>query len=87
MNVLKDCIVFLIWTARILIKFYLRQKQRFSVWSFTKNSHFNFFHRASLKQAKNYLSKNNKSTLKGAGFKENFKHKEAVIWTFIITTV
>ena len=37
MNVLKGCIIFLTWAARF---FYLKQKQKFSVWSFTENASF-----------------------------------------------
>ena len=29
MNVLEDCITFLIWEAWVLFSFYLKQKQRF----------------------------------------------------------
>ena len=35
----------------------------------------------SLKQAKTDLSKNNKNTLKNAGFEGNFKYKDAVCFT------
>ena len=42
-NVLKECIVFLIWTAWGLFNFYF--KQRLSIWSFTKNTSFISFHR------------------------------------------
>ena len=39
MNVLEDCIIFLIWAAWLLFDFYLKQKQRFSV-TFTENVSF-----------------------------------------------
>ena len=38
MNLLEDCI--LIWAGWVLFSFYLKQKQRFSVWSFTENASF-----------------------------------------------
>ena len=44
MNALEDCIIFLIWAARVLFIFYLKQKQVFSVWSFTENLSFISFH-------------------------------------------
>ena len=44
MNVLEDCIVFLIWTAWVLFNFYLKQKQSFPVWNFTRNVSIIFFH-------------------------------------------
>ena len=40
MNVLVDCFIFLIWTAWISFNFYLKQKQRFSVWNLTENASF-----------------------------------------------
>ena len=43
-NVLKDCIIFDVWAACVFSNFYLKQKQRNSVWSFTENSIFIFFH-------------------------------------------
>ena len=43
-NVLEDSIIFLIWAAWILFDFYLKQKQGFSVWSFTENDFFIPFH-------------------------------------------
>ena len=39
-KVLEDCIVFLIWAAWTLLNFHLKQKRRFSVWSFTENASF-----------------------------------------------
>ena len=41
MNLLE--IVF-VWGAWVLFNFYLKQKQRFSVWNFTENSNFISFH-------------------------------------------
>ena len=43
-NVPEDRIIFLIWAALILFSFYFKQKQRFSVWSFTENAFFISFH-------------------------------------------
>ena len=37
MHILEDCIMFLMRTAWVLFNFYLKQKERFSVWSFTEN--------------------------------------------------
>ena len=39
-NVLEDCVVFLIWTGLALFNFHFKQKQRFSVWRFTENASF-----------------------------------------------
>ena len=44
-NVLEDRNEFLTWVAWALFNFYLKQKQRFSVWSFTENDSFISFHR------------------------------------------
>ena len=33
-----------VWAASVLFNFYLKVKQRFSVWGFTKNASFMFFH-------------------------------------------
>ena len=44
-NVLEDRIEFLTWAAWALFHFYLKQKQRFSVWSFTENASYISFHR------------------------------------------
>lgn len=45
MNLLEDCIVFFIWvTWFFLFKFYLTQKQLFSVRSFIENASFISFH-------------------------------------------
>ena len=38
MNVLEDCIIFLIWAAWALFNFYLIENKRFSVWSFTEDT-------------------------------------------------
>ena len=70
MNVLKYFIIFLIWASWVLFNFHLKQKQRFSVWSFTEtvsliSSHGRIWSRYSethLKKAKTYLSKNDKNT-------------------------
>ena len=35
-NVLEDCIILLTWAAWVLFNFHLKQKQKFSVWSFTR---------------------------------------------------
>ena len=43
MNVLEDCIIFLIWAALVLFNFCLI-KNKFLVWSFTKNGSFISFH-------------------------------------------
>ena len=90
-NVLEDCIMFLAWVARVLLNFYLKQKQMYSGWSFNENANFSSFHGRILsgyseinkfvKQAKTYLSKNNKNTLKKAGLKGNFKYIKAVCIT------
>ena len=42
-NVLEDYIIFLIWTAWLLLDFYLKQKERHSV-TFTENVSFSPFH-------------------------------------------
>ena len=42
--VFEEYIIFLIWPAWVLCNFYLKQKQRFLVWSFTENTSFNSFH-------------------------------------------
>ena len=44
MKVLEDCILFLIWTAWVLFKFYFKQEQQFSVWIFTENASLIYFH-------------------------------------------
>ena len=44
MNVPEDCIAFLIWAAWVLLNFYLKQRQTFSVWNFTKNVSFISFY-------------------------------------------
>ena len=74
MNVLEDCIIFLVWAACVLFSFYFKLKQSYSVWSFNENANFISFHGRSLpgcseinkfiKHAKTYLFKNNKNTLK-----------------------
>ena len=71
-NMLDDCITFLIWSAWVLFNFSLEQKQMFPVWSFTEKASFISFQgricyrysEISLKEAKTYLFKNNKITLK-----------------------
>ena len=45
MNLLEDRIASLIWAASVLFNFYLKEKQGFSVWGFTKNTSFMSFHR------------------------------------------
>ena len=42
-NVLEDYIIFLVWTAWLLLDFYLKQKERHSV-TFTENVSFSPFH-------------------------------------------
>ena len=71
MNVLEDDIVFFIWADWVLFDFYLKQKQRFSVWSFTENTLFIPYHGgiwgrySELNKFKvSNLSKNNKNTVK-----------------------
>ena len=44
-NVLEDRTEFLTWAAWALFNFYVKQKQRFSVWTFTGNASFISFHR------------------------------------------
>ena len=44
MNVLEDCIIFLVQVGCILINFYLKLKQKYSVWSFNENAKFISFH-------------------------------------------
>ena len=44
MNVLEDCIKFLVKGAWVLFDFYLKQKQSYSVWSLTENINFIPFH-------------------------------------------
>ena len=70
MNVLEQWNMFLIWTVQ---NFYLKQKQRFLVRSFTENVSFISFHKGigsryletnKLQSAKIYLSNSNKNTLK-----------------------
>ena len=41
---LEDCIIFLIWVDRVLFNFHLKQKQSFSVWTFTENAYYISFH-------------------------------------------
>ena len=41
---LKTTFLFFIWTASVLFNFYLKQQQRFSVWSITENASFISFH-------------------------------------------
>ena len=91
MNMFEGCIIFLVWVAYVFLNFYLKQKQRYSVWSFNENPNFIFFHgriwsgyseaNKFIKQAKSYLSKNNKNTLKKAGLKDKFKYKDAMCIT------
>ena len=40
MNVLKDCIIFLILVVLILLNFHLQQKHIFLFWGFTENGSF-----------------------------------------------
>ena len=75
-----------------LFNFYLKQKQKFSVWSFTENASFVSFHGKiwlinskinKLKLRKNLyiFPKTTKSCQKNASFKENVNYKEAVCFT------
>ena len=83
MNVLEDCIIILVWVACDLFNFYLKRKQRWSVWSFNENAYMISFHGRVLsgyseinkfiKQAKTCLSKNNKITLKKGRFKKQLQ--------------
>ena len=43
-NMFEDCIVFIIWAAWAVFNFFLTQKQRFLVWSFSENVSFISFH-------------------------------------------
>ena len=43
---LEDYIIFFIWAAWVLFNLYLKQKQRFSVWSFNENASFISLHEA-----------------------------------------
>ena len=45
-DLFEDCAVYLIWTAWVLFDFYLKQKQMFSVWSYSNNVSFISFHGA-----------------------------------------
>ena len=44
MNALEGCITVFVWAAWFFFNFYLKQKQRYSIWSFTENANFNSFH-------------------------------------------
>ena len=88
MNVLEDCIIFLIWVACTLFNFYRKQKQTYLVWKFNQNANFISIYRRIFSgysevnkftnQAKTYLSRNNKNTLKKSGLKSHFKYMETV---------
>ena len=77
----KIALYYLFGFAWVLFNFYLKQKQTFSVWSLTENTPFiSFYGRIWSRYSEinkfkksTYLSKNNKNTLKNAGFKGNFK--------------
>ena len=87
-NVLKDCIIFVVWAARIFSNFYLKQKQRHSVWSFTENAVFISFHGRILsrysaintfKTSKDLIFQKYQKQSKKTGLKGNCKYKEAAI--------
>ena len=70
MNVFEDDIVFPIRADWVLFDFYLKQKQKFSVWIFTENTSFIHYHAemwgrySEINKFKiSNLSKNNKNTL------------------------
>ena len=91
MNELEDCIIFPNWAAWILLNFYLKQKQRFSVWNFTENANFILFdgrifsRYPEIKKFK--ISKDltfqkvTKTHWENASFKSNFKYQEVVCFT------
>ena len=88
MNVLMDCIIFLILADWVLFNFYLKQKQRCSVWNLENVSLISFhgviwsrYSEISLEKAKTYFSKNNNNNSKKSGFKGNFKYEKAVCFT------
>ena len=56
MNVLEDCIIFLIWTACVLLSFSLKQEQVFLVYSLTKNTSFISFHGKTALGTQKYIS-------------------------------
>ena len=89
-NVHEDCIVFLIWQPELCLIFILSENKDFHSGVLLKmppsspsmeEFDLDIQKEMSLKQAKAYLSRNNKNTLRNACFKGKSKYNEAVCFT------
>ena len=67
MNVLEDCVIIFAWAALTLFTFYLKQKQRCLIWSFTENVNFISSHGKTLSR---YLEINKFKTSKNLTFQK-----------------
>ena len=74
-NVVEDCIIFLAWAACVFFDFYLKQKHRYSVWSFTENVNFISFYGRILSR---YSEVNKFKTSKDLTFQKQQKHTKKV---------
>ena len=73
-DILIKVVTFLVWAACVLFNFYIKQKQKFSVWSFTENATFISFHEGICSVTKAHWKKC-RSRL------GNFKHNKVVCFT------
>ena len=73
-DILIKVVTFLVWAACVLFNFYIKQKQKFSVWSFTENATFISFHEGIWSVTKAHWKKC-RSRL------GNFKHNKVACFT------